>query len=166
MWRIVCCVIVLIGLAAPVQARHYRARVDSDATSGVFDYYLLSLSWAPTYCLTHAGDGAECGTKGYGFVVHGLWPQFDHGGYPENCSTSYQLTGEAEAKGRTIYPSAGLMQHEWREHGTCSGLDALGYFQTVDRATSAVRVPPAMETPQTAQALSAGQIADLFRGAN
>lgn len=166
MWRTVCCVIALIGVAAPVQARHHRARVDSGATSGVFDYYLLSLSWAPTYCLSHTGDTAECGSKGYGFVVHGLWPQFDQGGYPENCSTSYELTADAESAGRTIYPSEGLMQHEWLEHGTCSGLDALGYFQTVDRATSAVRTPPMLETPQAMQNLSAGQIAELFRGAN
>jgi ribonuclease T2 len=166
MWRTVCGVIVLIVLATPVHARHHRSRADSDATSGVFDYYLLSLSWAPTYCLTHTGDSAECGAKGYGFVVHGLWPQFDQGGYPESCSTSFQLTADAESAGRSIYPSQGLMQHEWREHGTCSGLDALGYFQMVDRATSAVRAPPALETPQTTQNLSAGQIADLFRGAN
>ncbi len=166
MWRTVCCVIVLIGLAVPAQARHHRSHADSDAASGVFDYYLLSLSWAPTYCLTHDGDGAECGSKGYGFVVHGLWPQFDQGGYPENCSTSYQLTAEAESKGRSIYPSQGLMQHEWREHGTCSGLDSLGYFQTVDRATSALKVPAALETPRTTQDLSAEQITAAFRGAN
>jgi ribonuclease T2 len=169
MWRALCCVLGLAGLmvlAAPAQARHHRPRVDSDATAGAFDYYLLSLSWAPTYCLGHGGDTAECGSKGYGFVVHGLWPQFDQGGYPQSCSTSYQLTSDAYAKGQTIYPSQGLMQHEWREHGTCSGLDALGYFQTVDRATAVLKTPPALETPQTTQNLSAGQVVDLFRRAN
>jgi ribonuclease T2 len=165
MLRIVCCLVVLLGLAVPAQARHYRSHVDSDA-AGTFDYYLLSLSWAPTYCLTHAGDTAECAAKGYGFVVHGLWPQFDQGGYPENCPTNFQLTAEAESAGRSIYPSQGLMQHEWREHGTCSGLDALGYFKMVDRATSAVRAPAALDAPRATQNLSAAQIADLFRGAN
>ena len=56
--------------------------------------------------------------------MHGLWPQYDTGGYPENCSTQFELSDAAAAKGRTLYPSEHLMQHEWQEHGTCSGFDA------------------------------------------
>ena len=141
-------------------------RANSEAQAGQFDYYLLSLSWAPTYCLTHAGDGAECAGKGYGFVVHGLWPQYDTGGYPENCSTQFELSDAAAAKGRALYPSEHLMQHEWQEHGTCSGFDARTYFDTVDRATSAVKIPAALEAPQTDHSFTAAQIAELFRSAN
>src|SRR5205823_211721 len=68
--------------------------------AGQFDYYVLSLSWAPTYCQTHADDRAECSGKGFGFVLHGLWPQYDNGGYPENCATQFQLTPDAAAKGQ------------------------------------------------------------------
>lgn len=126
----------------------------------------MSLSWAPTYCLTHADDRAECAGKGYGFVVHGLWPQYDAGGYPENCATEFELTAAAAARGRSVYPSEHLMQHEWQTHGTCSGLDARGYFDTVDRASAAVKIPAALEAPRADNNLTVGQIADLFQRAN
>jgi ribonuclease T2 len=158
--------IVLTFAASSTHARHHQSRANSEAEAGQFDYYLLSLSWAPTYCLTHADDGAECVGKGYGFVVHGLWPQYDAGGYPENCSTQFELSAAAAAKGRSLYPSEHLMQHEWQAHGTCSGVDARTYFDTVDRATSAVKIPTALEAPQTERSLTAAEITDLFRSAN
>ncbi len=160
-----CALALLLLAAAPADARH-RHRDNSDAQAGQFDYYLLSLSWAPTYCLTHSDDGAECSNKGYGFVLHGLWPQYDGGGYPENCGTQYELTSEAAAKGRTIYPSARLMSHEWQTHGTCSGVSALEYFSIADRATAAVNIPSAFEAPRDDQTLTAPQIIDLFHRAN
>jgi ribonuclease T2 len=145
-------------------ARHHHPRADGEA--GAFDYYILSLSWAPTYCLTHTGDGAECSGKGYGWVLHGLWPQYDAGGYPQNCSSQFDMSSEAAAKGRTVYPSERLMHHEWQEHGTCSGLEPLSYFRAADRATAAVKIPRALESPQENQNLTPGQIVGLFRSAN
>jgi ribonuclease T2 len=157
----------LVAFAAlAVQARHHHATSDRSGQAGQFDYYILSLSWAPTYCLTHANDSDECSGKGYGFVLHGLWPQYDAGGYPENCPAQFELSADAAAKGRTIYPSERLMQHEWREHGTCSGLEAREYFNTADRATAAIKIPTMLEAPRSAQSLTAGRIANLFQGAN
>ncbi len=159
------CALALLLAAAAADARH-RHRTNPDAQAGQFDYYLLSLSWAPTYCLTHADDGAECSNKGYGFVLHGLWPQYDGGGYPENCETQFELTADAAAKGRTIYPSERLMAHEWQTHGTCSGVSALDYFSTADRATAAIRIPAELSAPQADQTLTAPQIIGLFHRAN
>jgi ribonuclease T2 len=159
------CTLALLMLAAGHSyARHHHKQ--TDAQSGQFDYYLLSLSWAPTYCLTHGDDGAECSNKGYGFVLHGLWPQYDGGGYPENCDTQFDLTSQAAAKGKTIYPSPRLMAHEWQTHGTCSGVSALDYFSTADRATAAVNIPGAFNAPQSEQSLTAPQIIELFHRAN
>lgn len=156
-----------VALAAlAVQARHHHAPASRNAEAGQFDYYVLSLSWAPTYCLTHADDSQECSGKGYGFVLHGLWPQFDAGGYPENCPTQFDLSSDAIAKGRTIYPSERLMQHEWKEHGTCSGLDARDYFNMADRATGVLKIPSALEAPHSDQSLTVEQVASLFQGAN
>ena len=152
--------------ALAVQARHHHASTNRSGQAGQFDYYVLSMSWAPTYCLTHTDDSEECSGKGYGFVLHGLWPQYDTGGYPENCSTQFTLTADAASKGRTIYPSARLMQHEWREHGTCSGLDAQQYFNSADRATAAIRIPTTMEAPHADQSLTAERITSLFQSAN
>lgn len=158
--------IALTFAATSPYARHHQSLTNNEAQAGQFDYYLLSLSWAPTYCLTHADDGAECVGKGYGFVVHGLWPQYDTGGYPKDCSTQFELSDAAASKGRALYPSEHLMRHEWQEHGTCSGFDARTYFDTVDRATSAVKIPAVLEAPQTDRNLTAAQITELFLSAN
>lgn len=148
------------------QARHHHARSEHSGAAGQFDYYVLSLSWAPTWCLTHPGDPDECGSKGYGFVLHGLWPQYEAGGYPENCPTGHALSAAAAARGRTLYPSEHLMQHEWRAHGTCSGLDALDYFTTADRATAVIRTPAELDAPRFDQRLTAERIRSLLRSAN
>ena len=157
---------VVVFAALAVQARHHHAATNRSGQAGQFDYYVLSLSWAPTYCLTHTDDSEECSGKGYGFVLHGLWPQFDAGGYPEKCATQFKLSADAAAKGRTPYPSERLMQHEWLEHGTCSGVDAREYFNTADRATAAIKIPTAMETPRSNQSLTAERIANLFQATN
>ena len=62
----------VVFAALAVQARHHHAPADRSGEAGQFDHYVLSLSWAPTYCLTHANDSEECSGKGYGFVLHGL----------------------------------------------------------------------------------------------
>src|SRR5690606_29254805 len=50
-----------------------------------YEFYVLSLSWSPTHCQM-AGASAnaqQCGSRQtHGFVVHGLWPQFEKG-WPE-----------------------------------------------------------------------------------
>src|SRR5499427_7603553 len=53
---------------------------------GQFDYYVLSLSWSPSFCETATGNARrqQCGARPFSFVVHGLWPQYEHG-FPESC---------------------------------------------------------------------------------
>ena len=47
-----------------------------------FDFYVLALSWSPSYC---EAEGAEANqqqckaARPYAFIVHGLWPQFERG---------------------------------------------------------------------------------------
>ena len=72
----------LIGLATPGPASAQDRRQD---TPGDFDYYVLSLSWSPSFCeeAEERGNGrrsqAQCGGRPFSFVVHGLWPQYEHG---------------------------------------------------------------------------------------
>jgi ribonuclease T2 len=162
----VACLALLCLASAPVNARHRSSANSEGGPGGVFDYYLLALSWAPSYCLVHPADRAECGGRGYAFVLHGLWPQFEAGGFPEHCSSDATLDAAAAALGQTLYPSARLMQHEWDTHGTCSGLSASDYFHTADRALAVVKVPAVLEAPATAQTLSAAQISAAFLAAN
>jgi ribonuclease T2 len=159
--------VLLLCLVCPVTDARHRHRADTDsAVPGQFDYYLLTLSWSPTYCLTHQEDRAQCGGKGFGFVLHGLWPQFDSGGYPQYCAPGTGLPAQAALIGRTLYPSPKLMEHEWERHGTCSGMDAVSYFRTADKALAKVRIPATFEAPRTSQMLDSAQILAEFRKAN
>ena len=159
-------VLLLLCLACSVAfARHHQQPEAQDGVPGQFDYYLMALSWSPTYCLTHQYDRAQCAGKGYGFVLHGLWPQYESGGYPHNCTGS-PLSADAQAIGQTLYPSPKLLQHEWVEHGTCSGMDAATYFHTADRASAAVRIPAEFEAPLATLMMTGDEIAAAFRAAN
>src|ERR1700742_1398825 len=82
------------------------------AAAADFDYYILALSWSPAYCLLHQGDKDQC-TKGYGFVLHGLWPQYERGGYPEHCQSGEAINEAARKIGAMTYPSPYLADHEW-----------------------------------------------------
>jgi len=160
--------LLLCAFAASAVAHHHRHHnaARADAVAGQFDYYLLTLSWSPSYCLIHPEDRAQCNGKGYGFVLHGLWPQYLAGGYPENCAVDTGITEDARRVGESLFPSPKLIGHEWQRHGSCSGLDALAYFRTADRALAVVKVPAALQAPPAALSLSAAQIHEAFRVAN
>jgi ribonuclease T2 len=159
--------VVLLSVLSPVVlARHHSHSSAASNIPGHFDYYLLSLSWSPSYCLVHPDDRYECRGRGFGFVLHGLWPQFNAGGYPQNCESNVDPDPAAEAVGRTLYPSPALMQHEWRLHGSCSGLDPVNYFRTADRALAVIHIPTIFEAPKADQKLAPEQILAAFRAAN
>jgi ribonuclease T2 len=158
-------VLLVLGCAASFGRHHHHAK-PATGTPGQFDYYVLTLSWSPSYCLTHPRDHTQCGGKGYGFVLHGLWPQFDAGNWPEFCSSDVTLPPDAVQLGNTLFPSPQLMEHEWQRHGTCSGMDAVAYFRTADKALGAVRVPAEFAAPPADQSRTGIQIAAAFRKAN
>ena len=80
--------LAMAGVSSIASARHRHH--SSDAAPGVFDYYLLSLSWSPAFCL-QSPSSAKChGPRRYGFIVHGLWPQNERG-WPENCAGTAQV---------------------------------------------------------------------------
>ncbi|MBP2300185.1 ribonuclease T2 family protein [Azospirillum picis] len=136
------------------------------AEPGAFDYYVLSLSWTPTYCARDRSgpDPDQCGEKKYGFVVHGLWPQYTDGSYPATCSRDRNVPKAAVDQTMAVMPSVGLMMHEWRKHGTCSGLDAGDYFAKLRAAAAKVAIPDTLKAPgPTVPAL---QVERLFLDAN
>jgi len=135
-------------------------------TVGEFDYYVMALSWSPTFCETHPDDDEQCGHKGYGFILHGLWPQYERGGGPERCSTDDEPDRKTVANTLAFMPSKRLITHEWRAHGACTGLDPTAYFALADRAFAAVQVPPEMTAPRAPIEMTADQIRAAFRRAN
>lgn len=155
-----------LALCAPAAARTSQARAQQAHEAGRFDYYVLSLSWSPSYCASHPDDQAQCGVQRHGFVLHGLWPQYDAGGYPQTCRTDARLDEQARAYGQTIFPSEKLVAHEWDKHGTCSGLDALAYFELSGRARDGVAVPARLQPGTRVAQLFARDISRLIRDAN
>ncbi|WP_428313151.1 ribonuclease T2 family protein [Hydrocarboniphaga sp.] len=105
---------------------------------------MLALSWSPQYCAT-AGKPSEfqCNREQpYGFVVHGLWPQFERG-FPSNCNKAPYLPQPLIDRLLPIMPSKGLILHEWKTHGTCSGLEAQAYVDRIEATYRGLRIPDA-----------------------
>jgi ribonuclease T2 len=139
-------VVALIGIGATEMALAQDRRQN---TPGEFDFYVLSLSWSPSFCEEASERGnsgrsqqAQCGGRPFSFVVHGLWPQYEHG-FPEYCERpSPRLDRNIMASMLDLMPAPGLIFNEWDKHGTCSGLGPRAYFETIRKARSAVKIPP------------------------
>ena len=85
-----------------------------------FDYYVLSLSWSPSWC-EYEGDAKnseQCDPdKDFGWSLHGLWPQY-HRGYPSFCQTAQRQPSRQDTNAMTdIMGSSGLAWHQWKKHG-------------------------------------------------
>lgn len=133
---------VLALLVGPARAQEARA-----AQPGKFDYYVLALSWSPSFCAIpnmSAREPQQCGPqKRYGFIVHGLWPQYERG-WPSDCAVAAKDAPEPVArKMLDIMPSPKLIQHEWDEHGGCSGLSPQSYFDLTRALRAKVTTPRA-----------------------
>jgi ribonuclease T2 len=153
----------LLCFALSAGARH-RSR-DSDAQPGIFDYYLLSLSWSPAFCLS-SPEAAECsGPRRYGFIVHGLWPQNEQG-WPQYCNVHVPVPDDVVQGISDIMPARQLVYHEWSAHGTCSGLQPAAFFATVRRAYATVKLPPLLSDARQPLQQSPESLAEAFARAN
>jgi ribonuclease T2 len=132
------------------------------AATARFDYYLLNLSWSPEYCHSHPAN-VQCSMRST-FVLHGLWPQNTSGGYPQNCSNAKGPADSSQYK--DIFPDQGLLHHEWKTHGTCSGLAPDNYFATARKALRSVAVPAKLQQLDRQISLPPEEILGLFTAAN
>lgn len=127
-----------------VQTVPSGAAVPSAPLGAGFDFYVLSLSWSPSYCEAEGQDAnhQQCDRgRPYAFVVHGLWPQFQRG-FPENCPVEERDVPNSTLRALyDIMPSAGLIRHQWRKHGSCSGLSQEDYFAVLRAARESVSIP-------------------------
>jgi len=113
--------------------------------AGEFDHYLLALSWIPAYC---AGDGDErrdprCDDDtAIGWAVHGLWPQYAGGDWPEYCNTSERPPSRREtADEADVFGTSGAAWYQWNKHGRCTGLSARNYYRLVRLAVDQIALP-------------------------
>jgi ribonuclease T2 len=154
---------LLLGAALSADARHHNR--SQNATPGNFSFYLLSLSWSPAFCLSKP-DAPECsGSKRYGFIVHGLWPQYEKG-WPQHCRSEASVPDSVVQSVADIMPSSQLARHEWETHGTCSGLEPADYFALLRKAYSSIEIPKVFTAPHESVQQSPPVIATSFMGAN
>jgi ribonuclease T2 len=140
---------------------------------GRFDFYVLTLSWSPSYCEAEQEKGRQrrsheqCNTgRPYAFVVHGLWPQYERG-YPQNCMNPAPFIPESTIQSMLpLMPARGLIIHEWRTHGTCSGLNAEEYFDAVRAARQRVVIPEKFGRIDDYTMVSPAEVEDAFVAAN
>ncbi len=145
-----------------------RPQPRGGSVPGSFDFYVLSLSWSPGFCATGGAEKArsQCQSgSNLGFVVHGLWPQYERG-FPSDCGGNPSPSRLALDGAKGLFPDENLARYEWRKHGTCSGKSPADYFADVRRARQLVTVPEEFAKVTAADTRSARDIRELFGKAN
>jgi ribonuclease T2 len=170
-----CCwrMLLSLGLLAIAGTGAGSAQDRRQNAPGEFDFYVLSLSWSPTFCEAASERGnsgrsqqAQCGGRPFSFVVHGLWPQYERG-FPDYCQRpAPRLDRNIMTSMLDLMPAPGLIFSEWDKHGTCSGLTPRAYFETIRKARSAVKIPADFLELSAAKTIAPAEIEDAFVKAN
>lgn len=141
LWALICCILSL----SVAQAKEIPG-----ARSGNFDFYVLALSWSPSFCFDEQvalENRSQCGPgRRFAFIVHGLWPQYEGGDWPAFCPSQEpaRVPDDLARSLLDIMPSFGLIGHQWRKHGVCSGLSQQAYFNLLRAAHARITIPPAL----------------------
>lgn len=171
----------LLVAAGPASARHryhgYHGAFGQgqarQGEPGEFDFYVLVLSWSPSFCADSAERNPEraarnpqCGPRPFSFVVHGLWPQYETG-FPEFCQVpAPRLSRQIVSDMLDLMPAPQLVYHEWDRHGVCSGLSPYAYFETVRKARAAVHIPSEFASLSSELTVSPQHVEEAFIAAN
>ena len=144
------------------------ARADGEP-AGDFDYYVLSLSWSPTWCILE-GDSRkspQCHVeKDFGWVLHGLWPQYESG-WPSYCRTTERNPSRSDtAEMADIMGTSGSGWHQWNKHGRCSGLSSRQFYSLAREAYGRVTRPPILRKVTDPIRLPASVIESAFLEVN
>jgi ribonuclease T2 len=154
---------LLIGSVSAQETRQNEA--------GRFDFYVLALSWSPSFCEAanrRAPDrpSQQCGERPYSFVVHGFWPQYERG-FPEYCQKDGPRLDRAIVSSMLdIMPAPQLIFRQWDKHGTCSGLSPRAYFDNVRKARALVKIPGDYLEPKETLSVTPDEVEDAFVKAN
>ncbi|HTT47387.1 MAG TPA: ribonuclease T2 [Pseudolabrys sp.] len=157
--------LLLFAIVALAQDRRQNA-------PGQFDFYVLALSWSPSYCeaaqerAPERAPDQQCSGRPFSFVVHGLWPQYEQG-FPSFCQVPAPRLDHAIVSSMLdLMPSPRLIFHEWDRHGTCSGLSPRAYFEVVRKARAVIKVPEEFIELDKPIAVKPDDVADVFVKAN
>jgi len=138
-------------------------------TAGEFDYYVMALSWSPNWCALE-GDrrgSDQCDARhDYGWILHGLWPQYESG-YPSDCRSSARNPSRGETGAMSdIMASGGLAWHQWKKHGRCSGLSSEDYFALSREAYAKITRPAVFRKLDDPVKLPAAVVEEAFLESN
>jgi ribonuclease T2 len=169
MFRSVVFLRLLISLAVVVVFAGMASAQDRRQNApGEFDFYVLSLSWSPSFCEAASERGnsgrsqTQCGGRPFSFVVHGLWPQYERG-FPEYCERpAPRLARNIMNSMLDLMPAPGLIFNEWDKHGTCSGLGERAYFETIRKARATVKIPEEFLQLSEPKTIAPGDIEEAF----
>lgn len=161
----VAAVVAALLMAGPAAAQDARQN-----SPGQFDFYVLALSWSPSFCAAAHERGRapkqQCGERPYSFVVHGLWPQYERG-FPEFCQNpAPRLDRNIVASMLDVMPAPQLIFRQWDKHGTCSGLSARAYFDSVRKARAFVKIPEAYLDLKAPLTVKPAEVEEAFVKAN
>lgn len=134
-------------------------------TAGDFDYYVMALSWSPTWCALE-GDrrgSPQCDADAdNGWVLHGLWPQYEKG-WPSFCPTSARNPSRADTSAEAdLFGSSGNAWHQWNKHGRCSGLTAVDYYLLAREAYGRIEKPDIFRKLEDPIRLPASVVEEAF----
>ncbi|CAI0556181.1 unnamed protein product [Linum tenue] len=116
-----------------------------------YDFFYLVMQWPRAVCNQPRSNCRAAVPRT--FTIHGMWPQTNRGGSPQNCPGRVR---DVRSSGRVDRGTLGAMDrqwpnlkrggrdpnsqfwtHEWNKHGTCSRMSLQNYFRrAVDRAAS------------------------------
>jgi ribonuclease T2 len=153
-----------LGGSIPAAAQDSRQNAP-----GEFDFYVLSLSWSPSFCEEAEerggggrSSGQQCSGRPFSFVVHGLWPQYERG-FPEYCQRpSPRLGRNIMTSMLDLMPAPGLIYNEWDKHGTCSGLGEKAYFETIRKARAGIKIPDEFLQLSSSKTIAPADVEDAF----
>lgn len=141
----------------------------AEGRPGEFDYYVMALSWSPNWCEIEgdARGSDQCDARhDHGWILHGLWPQY-HRGWPSHCQSIERApTRRMTSEMTDIMGTSGLAWHQWKKHGTCSGLSAPDYYALSRKAYASVTRPAVFRRLDKDIQLPASVVEDAFLAAN
>jgi ribonuclease T2 len=160
----------LLGAILAVSGMAVAPAAAEGEQAGDFDYYVLSLSWSPTWCRLEgdARSSPQCDAAAdFGWVLHGLWPQYEAGGYPSYCRTpAADPSRRQTAAMADIMGTDGAAWYQWKKHGRCSGLTAGTFLGAARLAYGSVVLPQVFTRLTREVALPARVVEEAFLAAN
>lgn len=149
--------VLLLTFASPIRAQD---------VAGAFDYYVMSLSWSPNWCALEGDDrdSPQCDAGQHtGWILHGLWPQYDDDAWPEYCRTAFSAPTRSQTSAMAdIMGTSGLAWYQWNKHGVCSGLPAAAFYDLARKAYALIARPAVFERLDHTVYLPASVVEEAF----